>query len=109
MYRLLFSYVLSRLDAERAHTLAVGVIRALPVVGLGALVRRVTRPDASLRVTTLGLDFESPFGVAAGLGVQFVSDDNVVISLEGRIHEAMRSGDAPLLFMDARVGLMFLL
>lgn len=66
MYRLLFSQVLSRLDAERAHTLAMGVIRVLPVLGLGALVRRATRPDASLRVTTLGLEFESPFGVAAG-------------------------------------------
>lgn len=66
MYRLFFSLVLSRLDPERAHTLAYRVIRALPFLGVGSLVHRFTRPDASLKVTTLGLEFESPFGVAAG-------------------------------------------
>jgi len=66
MYRLFFSLVLSRLDAERAHTLAHRVIRGLPILGIGALMHRFTRPDASLRVTALGLEFESPFGVAAG-------------------------------------------
>ena len=66
MYRILFRVFLSRLDPERAHTLAYSVIRALPLFGIGSLVRRFTRPDASLRVTTLGLEFDSPFGVAAG-------------------------------------------
>jgi dihydroorotate dehydrogenase len=66
MYRILFKVFLSRLDPERAHTLAYRVIRALPLFGIGSLVRRFTRPDASLRVTTLGLEFDSPFGVAAG-------------------------------------------
>ncbi len=66
MYRLLFRLVLSRLDPERAHTLAYRVIRALPVLGIGSLVRRFTRPHPSLAVTTLGLTFDSPFGVAAG-------------------------------------------
>ena len=66
MYRLIFRLFLSRLDPERAHTLAYRVIRALPVLGFGSVVRRLTRPDASLAVTTLGLRFDSPFGVAAG-------------------------------------------
>ena len=66
MYRLLFSLVLSRLDPETAHHLAFDVIRWLPRVGVGRLLRRLTRPDASLAVTTLGLKFSSPFGVAAG-------------------------------------------
>ena len=66
MYRLLFRVLLSRLDPERAHTLAYGVIRRLPIVGIGALVRQFTRPDAALAVTTLGLRFDSPFGIAAG-------------------------------------------
>jgi dihydroorotate dehydrogenase len=66
MYRTLFKVFLARLDPERAHTLAFAVIRALPFLGVGALVRRFTRPDAALRVRALGLDFESPFGVAAG-------------------------------------------
>jgi len=61
MYPLLFSVVLSRLDPERAHHLAFSVIRALP-----GFVRAFTRPDPTLAVRTLGLDFDSPFGVAAG-------------------------------------------
>ena len=66
MYRLFFTLVLSRFDPERAHGLAYAVIRALPTLGFGRLVRRFTRPDASLAVTALGLTFDSPFGVAAG-------------------------------------------
>jgi dihydroorotate dehydrogenase len=66
MYRLLFSAVLSKLDPEFAHTLAFVVIRLLPTLGFGRLVRRFTRPDPRLAVSTLGLRFDSPFGMAAG-------------------------------------------
>ncbi len=66
MYRLLFSLVLSRLDPESAHHLALDVIRWLPRLGIGFLLRRLSRPDESLAVATLGLAFASPFGVAAG-------------------------------------------
>jgi dihydroorotate dehydrogenase len=66
MYRLFFRLVLSRLDPEFAHHLAFLVIRMLPALGIGALVRRATRPDPRLAVQTLGLTFPSPFGVAAG-------------------------------------------
>ena len=66
MYRALFSLVLSRLDPEAAHGLAFRVIRALPVLGIGRLVARATRPDPALRVEALGLTFPSPFGLAAG-------------------------------------------
>lgn len=63
-YHLLFATVLKRMDPERAHHLAFGVIRALPA--LGGIVRRLCAPHASLRVRALGLDFPSPFGLAAG-------------------------------------------
>ncbi|MFC9918913.1 quinone-dependent dihydroorotate dehydrogenase [Agromyces binzhouensis] len=66
MYRLLFSLGFSRMDPERAHHLAFGVIRALPVLGIGRLVERVTGPAPELAVEALGLRFPSPFGVAAG-------------------------------------------
>src|SRR3954452_3786193 len=66
MYRLFFRLVLSRLDPEFAHHLAFLIIRMLPALGIGALVRRATRPDPRLAVQTLGLSFPSPFGVAAG-------------------------------------------
>ncbi|MCY7413730.1 MAG: quinone-dependent dihydroorotate dehydrogenase, partial [Salinibacterium sp.] len=66
MYRFLFHTVLSRIDPERAHGLAFGFIRSLPLTGVGALLHRFTRADPSLRVETLGLVFSSPFGLAAG-------------------------------------------
>jgi dihydroorotate dehydrogenase len=66
VYPLFFRLVLARLDPERAHHLAFAVIRALPALGLGRLVHRLTRPHPSLTVETLGLRFPSPFGMAAG-------------------------------------------
>jgi dihydroorotate dehydrogenase len=66
MYSVLFRVFLTRLDPERAHRLAYHVIRFLPTLGFGRLVRRSTRPDPSLAVSALGLRFDSPFGVAAG-------------------------------------------
>ncbi|MEN9620028.1 MAG: dihydroorotate dehydrogenase [Actinomycetota bacterium] len=66
MYEFFFRTVLRRIDPERAHHLAVLVIRAIPALGLTALVRRVTRPAPALAVDALGLHFESPFGMAAG-------------------------------------------
>ncbi len=64
LYSALFSTVLRRMDPERAHHLAFRVIRALPLTG--GIVRRLCAPDPSLRVRTLGLEFPSPFGLAAG-------------------------------------------
>jgi dihydroorotate dehydrogenase len=77
MYRFLFTSVLSRLDPERAHHLAFAAIQALPAVGLGGIARRFTRPGADLGVDTLGLHFDTPFGVAAG----FDKDGHAVIGL----------------------------
>jgi dihydroorotate dehydrogenase len=66
MYALLFSLVLTRLDPERAHHLAFTVIRLIPRLGIGGLVRRLTAPRSSHAVRTLGLVFPTPFGLAAG-------------------------------------------
>jgi dihydroorotate dehydrogenase len=65
-YDVLFRTVLRRIDPERAHHLAASVIRAISLLGLTRLVRVATRPDPSLAVETLGLRFESPWGMAAG-------------------------------------------
>ena len=64
LYPLLFQTVLRRMDPERAHHLAFRVIRAVPFAG--GVVRRFCAPDPSLRVRALGIDFPSPFGLAAG-------------------------------------------
>ena len=77
MYRLLFSFLLSRLDPERAHRLAFAVIRVLPTLGFGRFVHWFTRPQTNIGVETLGLHFESPFGLAAG----FDKDGKAVIGL----------------------------
>ncbi|TFC96678.1 MULTISPECIES: quinone-dependent dihydroorotate dehydrogenase [Cryobacterium] len=77
MYPLVFRFVLTCLDPERAHHLAFTVIRALPTLGVGRLVNRFMRPRTDLSVHTLGLRFESPFGVAAG----FDKDGGAVIGL----------------------------
>jgi len=54
--------LLFHLDPERAHALAAGALRVLGAVG--SAVR--PRPDPSLRVRCMGLDFDSPLGMAAG-------------------------------------------
>lgn len=64
LYPQLFKLVFKGMDPETAHHLAFRVIRATPI--LGGLVRRVCAPDPSLRVHALGLEFPSPFGLAAG-------------------------------------------
>jgi dihydroorotate dehydrogenase len=66
MYRALFTHVLSRLDPETAHHLAMGVIRVLGVRPFAWGARAVTRPAPGTGVHALGLDFPTPFGVAAG-------------------------------------------
>lgn len=66
MYALLFSLVLTRLDPERAHHLAFTVIRLIPRLGISRVVRRFTSSRSSHAVKTLGLEFATPFGLAAG-------------------------------------------
>lgn len=64
LYPHVFRLVFKRMDPERAHHLAFSVIQSTPL--LGGLVRRWCAPDPSLRVRALGIDFPSPFGLAAG-------------------------------------------
>ncbi|WP_084965136.1 quinone-dependent dihydroorotate dehydrogenase [Thermoactinospora rubra] len=68
MYRLLFSLVLCRFDAEAVHHATVrllAVLSRLPVVRKA--MHRVLAPhDPALRVSAFGVHFPSPFGLAAG-------------------------------------------
>jgi dihydroorotate dehydrogenase len=68
LYRLLFDRVLTRVDAETAHTTTMRLLRLIgQVPGLLALVRWVVgSPDASLAVSALGVRFPTPMGLAAG-------------------------------------------
>lgn len=64
LYPALFNLVLKRMNPETAHHLSFAVIKALPF--LGGAVRKYCAPDPSLAVRALGLEFPSPFGLAAG-------------------------------------------
>lgn len=68
MYRLVFSQVLSRLDAEDAHHLTVRALRVLSVTPVvrGLLHRGLAPRDPALRVQAFGVHFPGPFGLAAG-------------------------------------------
>ena len=67
MYPLLFRTVLSRMDPETAHHAAMVVIRLLGIPPFSWAARALTAARTRARDRrALGLDFASPFGVAAG-------------------------------------------
>jgi len=67
VYRLLFDLVFRRMDPEKAHEVAFGVIRGVAHVPLlRDVVRRTFAPPASGAVEVWGRRFPAPFGVAAG-------------------------------------------
>jgi dihydroorotate dehydrogenase len=63
LYKALFKLVFSKLDPEQAHYLGMFVIRILGLTGLAKLSQLgvTTKP-----VQAFGLEFSSPFGIAAG-------------------------------------------
>jgi dihydroorotate dehydrogenase len=65
MYRAVFR-VLKRLDPEFAHELGMALIRIMGAPPLYSLLRRRSRANPVLKVTTLGRTWESPVGLAAG-------------------------------------------
>ena len=68
IYRLLYTLLLSRFDAERVHRLtARGLIAVTGIAPVRRLLRALLAPrDPALRVRALGLDLPSPLGLAAG-------------------------------------------
>ncbi|HCU79229.1 MAG TPA: dihydroorotate dehydrogenase (quinone), partial [Microbacterium sp.] len=77
MYPWLFRTFLSRMDPETAHHAAMLVIRLLGFPPFSWVARALTKPDPSLRVQTLGLTFDAPFGVAAGFDKDAVGVDGL--------------------------------
>ena len=68
IYRLLYTLLLSHVDAERVHRVtARGLVFVTRIPPLRRLLRALLAPrDPALRVQALGLDFPSPLGLAAG-------------------------------------------
>ncbi|WP_043445442.1 quinone-dependent dihydroorotate dehydrogenase [Arthrobacter sp. L77] len=65
-YPTFFRIVFSGMDAERAHRIGFGLIRAVDLTPVGWALRRLCAPDPSLATTAFGVEFPSPFGLAAG-------------------------------------------
>ena len=62
LYKIIFDVFFRRVDPEFAHHLGMFVIRILGATGLSALLR----VGSTKRVETMGLNFDSVFGLAAG-------------------------------------------
>ncbi|HEY9523675.1 MAG TPA: quinone-dependent dihydroorotate dehydrogenase [Thermopolyspora sp.] len=68
MYRLMFTLVLQRFDAEAVHRLTIRALQAISARPFAKrlLYRCLAPRDEALRVTAFGVHFPSPFGLAAG-------------------------------------------
>lgn len=68
IYRLFFRLILQHIESERAHSLAIVMMRIWGrIPGALALTDFLLRPPAALRVSALGMNFRTPLGVAAGV------------------------------------------
>ncbi|MBB2997189.1 dihydroorotate dehydrogenase [Paeniglutamicibacter cryotolerans] len=65
-YPTIFRVVFSRMDPEKAHHIGFRAIRLAEKTGASAMLRRISAPSLGLRRTVMGMDFPSPFGLAAG-------------------------------------------
>ncbi|MBM6621416.1 quinone-dependent dihydroorotate dehydrogenase [Micrococcaceae bacterium RIT802] len=66
IYPAFFRVVFSGMDPEKAHQIGFRLIRLAESTGASSVLRRITRPHPGLRRTVMGIDFPSPFGLAAG-------------------------------------------
>ncbi len=66
IYPTFFRIVFSGMDAERAHQIGFLLIRAVDLTPVGWLLRRRCAPDPRLATSAFGVEFPSPFGLAAG-------------------------------------------
>lgn len=65
MYQAVFA-VAKLLDPELSHHLGMGVLRAIQQPITKQVIQAVTTPHPSLKTTVMGIDFPTPFGMAAG-------------------------------------------
>ncbi|WP_104119055.1 quinone-dependent dihydroorotate dehydrogenase [Arthrobacter sp. B1805] len=66
IYPTFFRIVFSGMDAEKAHRIGFALIRAVDATPVGWGLRRFCAPDPRLATRAFGMDFPSPFGLAAG-------------------------------------------
>lgn len=66
IYPLVFKHVFTKMDPEQAHHFAFNAIKIAQRVGLTKATRKFFAPAPKLKRTVMGIDFPSPFGLAAG-------------------------------------------
>ncbi|WP_159610158.1 quinone-dependent dihydroorotate dehydrogenase [Glutamicibacter sp. JC586] len=66
LYPLVFKHVFTKMDPEQAHHFAFNAIKIAQRAGLTKLTRKFFAPAPQLKRTVMGIDFPSPFGLAAG-------------------------------------------
>ena len=66
IYPAFFRLVFSGMDPERAHRIGFTLIRTAARTPAGPVMRRLMSPSPKLRTRAFGIDFPSPFGLAAG-------------------------------------------
>ena len=101
LYRILTPYVKYQLKVAKVSPYLTGLT--------GFYLQEMKWSEMTPLSTVTQTQSQGYWGIAAGLGVQMVSDDNVVVFVDGKFHSAMRGDAAPVQFFDVRVGLAFLL
>ncbi|WP_141361114.1 quinone-dependent dihydroorotate dehydrogenase [Glutamicibacter uratoxydans] len=66
IYPLVFKHFFTKMDPEKAHHFAFDAIKLAQKVGLTKATRKFFAPAPKLKRTVMGIDFPSPFGLAAG-------------------------------------------
>lgn len=66
IYPLVFKHVFTKMDPEQAHHFAFNAIKVAQRAGLTKAVRKFFAPSPKLKRTVMGIEFPSPFGLAAG-------------------------------------------
>ncbi|WP_313813763.1 quinone-dependent dihydroorotate dehydrogenase [Glutamicibacter sp.] len=66
IYPSVFKHVFTKMDPEKAHHFAFDAIKLAQKVGLTKATRKFFAPAPQLKRTVMGIDFPSPFGLAAG-------------------------------------------
>lgn len=101
LYRIFTPYAKYQFNVAKVSPYVTGL--------LGFYLQEMKWTEATQGGTVTQTLAQGYFGMAAGFGVQMVSDDSVLLWLEGRFHNAVRGDSGPIQFIDARVGLAFLL
>ncbi|WHS27879.1 quinone-dependent dihydroorotate dehydrogenase [Auritidibacter ignavus] len=66
IYPEVFRLVFQNMEPERAHGIGFQAIRSAESTGLSLAYRKLATADPALRTRVMGLEFPSPFGLAAG-------------------------------------------